>query len=491
MESVVEATGAIVLAYFLALNLVFAVFTLIAWRLLLTHRRSQDSITIEEVFRSPLTPPVTVLLPAFNERAGVVEAVRSLLQLRYPEVEIIVIDDGSTDRTLDVLDEAFGLEPVRKALPDLVPSRPVRAVYVSRQHRNVWVVSKDNGGKADALNCGLNLARYPYVCAVDGDALLEEQSLLRVMLPIVEDSSVVAAGGIVRIANGCKVEHGRVTRVGLPRSPVATLQVVEYLRAFLVGRVGWASMGALLIISGAFGVFKRSALVEAGGYLTSTVGEDMELVVRLHRRLRHAGTKYKMAFTPDPVCWTEAPERLTVLARQRRRWHRGLAETLWRHRRAMIEPRQGVFGRMAIPFFILFELIGPVVEVAGYLLIPIAASMGWLSLDFLVAFLILAIAWGVLLSVSAVALEELTFRKYPRRREVLRLTLYSVLDNLGYRQLTNLWRLQGLWQFLRRERGWGHMPRRGFGASGQPGRHRARPASQSPRPPAPRRRAGV
>lgn len=465
LTAVVEVSGVVVLGYLLLLNTVYGTFTLVAWRSLVNHRRNQPSITTEEVFRSPLTPPVTVLLPAYNEELGVAESVRSLLQLRYPEIEIIVIDDGSTDATIPRLTEAFDLVPVTKVIPAGIDTRPVRQVRRSRRHPNLMVVSKDNGGKADALNCGLNLARYPYVCAVDGDAILEADALLRVMTPIVDDPLVIAAGGIVRIANGCNIDHGRVTRVSLPRRPLPTLQVVEYLRAFLVGRVGWSEIGMLLIISGAFGVFKRSAVLEAGGYETDTVGEDMELVVRLHRIARRNRRPYRVVFVPDPVSWTEAPETLAVLARQRRRWQRGLVDTLWRHRGALVEPRQGVLRWLAIPYFVIFEVLGPLIELFGYLIIPVAAVLGLLSVDYLGAFLLLAIVWGVLLSVSAVALEELTFRRYPLRRDVLRLALYGLIDNFGYRQLTNIWRIRGLIEYLRGQKQWGHMERKGFASS--------------------------
>lgn len=464
METFLEVTGIIVLAYFLLLNSTYGLFTLVAWRSLVGHRQSEPSLTTEEVFRSPLTPPVSILLPAFNEEAGVVESVRSLLLLRYPEIEIVVIDDGSTDGTVAVLHQAYDLRPVRKVRPPGIASAPVTAVRVSARHPNLMVVSKENGGKADALNCGLNFARYPYVCAVDGDALLETDALLRVMTPIIDDPRVVAAGGIVRIANGCDVEAGKVTTVRLPRTHIPTLQVVEYLRAFLVGRVGWSALGALLIISGAFGVFKRSVVFEVGGYETDTVGEDMELVVRIHRHLRSKGRSYRVAFVPDPVSWTEAPETLKVLARQRRRWQRGLADSLWRHRGMMLDPKQGVLGWFAVPYYFVFEVLGPLVELFGYVVIPIASAFGLLATDYMVAFLLVALVWGILLSVAAVALEELTFRRYPLRREVLRLTMFGIIDNFGYRQLTNVWRLQGLVQFARGQKEWGQMERKGFGS---------------------------
>ena len=462
--SLVEISGVVVLVYFVVLNLSYASFTAVAWRSLLAHRRSQDSLTSDEVFRSPLTPPVSILLPAFNEAAGVVESVRSLLQLRYPEFEMVVVDDGSTDDTLKALTEAFNLVEVEKVTPPGLSFAPIRRVLVSAKHPELSVISKQNGGKADALNCGLTFGRFPYVCAVDADAILEPDALLRVMSPIIDDRSVVAAGGIVRIANGCEVDHGNVTRVGLPRSPLPTMQVVEYLRAFLVGRVGWGELRALLIISGAFGVFKRSVVMSVGGYSTDTVGEDMELVVRMHRRLRRSGTAYRVAFVPDPVAWTEAPETLAVLGRQRRRWQRGLMETLWRHRGIVVDRRQGILAWLAVPYYVLFEVLGPLVELFGYVVVPIAGAWGVLDIEFVIAFFAVSVVWGVMLSVSAVALEELTFRRYPLRREVLRLAWYALIDNFGYRQLTTWWRLHGIVEFLRGRKDWGAMPRRGFGS---------------------------
>ncbi|HUO46194.1 MAG TPA: glycosyltransferase [Acidimicrobiia bacterium] len=465
MSWLIEGAGGAVIVYFVLLNLAYLAFTVLAWRQLAKYRRSRYSSPIDEVFKSPLTPPVSILLPAYNEEAGVVDSVQSLLHLRYAEFEVLVIDDGSTDGTLPALEKEFELVAVRKALQNEIHTAPIRQAYFSRKHHNLWVISKDNGGKADALNAGLNAARYPFVCAVDGDAVLEQDALLRVMMPIIESPLVVATGGIIRIANGCEIDHGRVVNVGLPKSRLATLQVVEYLRAFLVGRVGWSAVGGLLIISGAFGVFKRSAVMDAGGYSVGTVGEDMELVVRLHRHLRSLGKPYEIAFVPDPVCWTEVPEDLATLGRQRRRWQRGLAETLWRHRGMMGNPKMGILGWLATPYYVLFELLGPFVETAGYLIIPIAAVLGVLSVEYLIAFLALSIVWGTLLSISALALEEISFRRHPRSKHVIRLASYALIDNLGYRQLSNFWRLLGLVDFLRKRKDWGVMTRKGLNRS--------------------------
>jgi cellulose synthase/poly-beta-1,6-N-acetylglucosamine synthase-like glycosyltransferase len=451
------------LVYFVLLNLLYLGFTALAWRSVSHYLRTRRYAAADESFASPLTPPVSVLLPAYDEAAGIVESVRSLLALRYPEHEVVVVNDGSRDGTLDALREAFDLVPLRKALRTTVATQPVAAAYLSRRDGRLLVLDKANGGKADALNAGLNAARYPYVCAVDADAMLEPDALLHVAKPMLDDPDLVAAtGGIVRIANGCRVEHGQVTEVRLPRSRLATLQVVEYFRAFLVGRVGWSQIGSLLIISGAFGLFRRSLVEAVGGWRTDTVGEDVELVVRLHRYLRERGESYRIAFVPDPVCWTEAPETLRTLSRQRRRWQRGLAETLWRHRRMLANPRYGALGLVGFPYFLLFELLGPLLEVTGPPAALAAVLTGTLSTAFLAAFLVASVLLGVLLSVSALALEEFSFRRHTRGREALRLLVFAVLENLGYRQLTDLWRLQAFVDLARRKRSWGDMTRRGL-----------------------------
>jgi cellulose synthase/poly-beta-1,6-N-acetylglucosamine synthase-like glycosyltransferase len=465
LRQLFDAFGVCAVAYFAALNLSYIGFTAMAWRSITAHLRARRYAGTGETLASPLTPPVSVLLPAHNEEAGIVESVHSLLSLRYPEHEVVVVNDGSNDGTVPALVEEFDMVPVSKALRESLTTERVRATYVSRRDPQLCLIDKENGGKSDALNAGLNAARYPYVCAVDADAILEEDALLRVAKPVIDDPElVVAAGGIVRIANGCTVDAGQVLEVRLPRSRVATFQVIEYFRGFLVGRMGWSELRSLLIVSGAFGLFKRSVVELAGGYRTDTVGEDVELVVRMHRVLRERGDDYRIAFVPDPVCWTEAPESLRLLSRQRRRWQRGLAQTLWRHRGMFGRPRYGPVGLVALPYFLFVELIGPIVQVSSFVVIPVACAFGLMDPAILAAFAVVSILLGVLLSVAALALEEFSFHRHRRAREAIRLLLYAVLENFGYRQLTEWWRLVGNWDFIRRKQGWGEMKRHGFAA---------------------------
>jgi cellulose synthase/poly-beta-1,6-N-acetylglucosamine synthase-like glycosyltransferase len=434
-----------------------------AWRELTRHLREREYSPTDDAMASPLTAPISILLPAYNEEAGVVESVKSLLSLRYPEHEVVVVNDGSKDSTLERLKENFELVPIRIALRDSIAHKEVRGTYVSRRDPRLIVIDKENGGKADALNCGICAASYPYVCSIDGDTLVEEDALLRVAKPALDDPErVVATGGIVRIVNGCVVDHGKVVDVRLPKSRIATFQVIEYFRAFLVGRVAWSRIRALLIISGAFGLFRRSVVEAAGGYAVDMIGEDAELVVRIHRYMRNRKQDYRIEFVPDPVSWTEAPEDLGSLGRQRRRWQRGLASTLWRHRSMIGNPRYRAFGLLALPYFVIFEAAGPVISLLGVFLIPLGAIFGFLSVGYLVAFALVAFALGGLLSIAALTLEEFSFRRHARHREAARLFLYGLIDNLGYRQLNDWFRFRGMIDHARGKKGWGEMARKGF-----------------------------
>jgi cellulose synthase/poly-beta-1,6-N-acetylglucosamine synthase-like glycosyltransferase len=463
VTTVLQVVAVITVAYFVALNLIYLGFTAMAWRGVTQHMHGRSYAGADEAFASTLVPPISILHPGYNEEAGIVESVHSLLSLRYPEFEVIVINDGSTDATLDRLGDAFDLAPISKALRESIATAPVRATYVARRRPELIVLDKVNGGKADALNAGLNAARHPYVCAVDADAILEPDALLRVAKPVLDDPDLVAAtGGIVRIANGCRVEHGQVVEVGLPTSRLATLQVIEYLRGFLVGRMGWSRLGSLMIISGAFGLFRRSVVEEVGGWWTGTVGEDIELVVRMHRHLRAQDRPYRIVFVPDPVCWTEVPEDLRSLSRQRRRWQRGLGETLWHHRAVLGRPRHGALGMCAFPYFLIFELLGPIIEAIGLPIMLIAAFTGRISYTFLGAFLVVSILLGALLSIAALAIEEFSFRRHSRHRDVLRMLAFAIAENLGYRQLVSVWGLLGFVDLLRGKRGWGVQKRLGL-----------------------------
>lgn len=447
------------IAYFIGINSGYMLLNLLS---LGSLKRYVETHSLDDMPRgvSGFEPPVSVLVPAYNEAATIASSVRSMLQLDYPEFEIVVINDGSKDATMEALQREFALVPFPEVYWQRVPTKTVRAIYRSTIHPELRVIDKENGGKADALNAGINASRYPLFCGVDADSVLERQSLRRVIEPFMDDPRTIAAGGTVRIANGCSVDNGFLTGVGLPRNPLALLQIVEYLRAFLFGRLGWSPLNAVLIISGAFGVFRKDVVVEAGGYRTDTVGEDMELVVRLHRLQRTRRIPYRIVFVPDPICWTEAPESLRVLKNQRVRWQRGLAESLTLNIGLLFHPRGGAAGWLAFPFMALFEWLGPLIEVAGYVFMISAFIAGLVSTEAFITFMLVAFGFGLILSVSSLLLEELSFHIYPKPGQIGVLLLVVLLENFGYRQLNSLWRLWGLllWMFRSKAR-WGEMTR--------------------------------
>ncbi|MCL6733654.1 glycosyltransferase family 2 protein [Streptomyces neyagawaensis] len=471
LYDVIAVCDTAVILYFVALNTGHLVLNLLALGEIARRMRREPFAGHEDAAVSPFTPPVSVIMPAYNEAAGITEAVRAMLLLHYPVFEVIVVDDGSTDGTLDALAEAFDLAEVDHAVPEDVPMRgPVVSLHLPRGGPVPLVVArKENGGKADALNVGINLARYPLLCMVDADSILDSQALLAVAKPFSDDPlRVIATGGVVGIANGCTVEAGRVVEAHVPTDLLGRVQVVEYLRGFFLGRTGWSRVGGLLIIAGAFGLFRRDAVVAVGGMDPDCIGEDAELVVRLHRHMRERGRgnrDYRIVFVTEPISWSEAPSELRVLGRQRRRWQRGLAEILLKHRRMIGNPRYGRVGTIAIPFYVIFELAAPLVELAGLVLVPLGVLLGAVDVAFLGRFLLAAYVYAMIVSLVSVAVEEYAYHRFSRWRDVWGAFVGVVVENVGYRQFTAWWRLRGMWDVLNRApQVWGSMARSGFGS---------------------------
>jgi cellulose synthase/poly-beta-1,6-N-acetylglucosamine synthase-like glycosyltransferase len=462
LEISLEAFNYLVLFYFLSLNFFYLLTTVFAFFALRSYARKMEAVDLQALIAKAGVPPVTLLAPAYNEEATCVESTRALLALNYPEYEVLVINDGSKDKTLERMTKAFDLEPAPRYRMAEIPAAAVRGVYRSKFQPNLWVIDKENGGKADALNVGLNYCRTPLFCAMDADSILERDALIRIVRPFLENDNTVAAGGIIRIVNDCTLEGGSLTQIRLPKNIWAKFQVLEYLRAFLSGRMGWSALKATLIISGAFGMFKRAAVVAVGGYAHDTVGEDMELVVKLHRYHLEKKIPYEISFVPDPVAWTECPESTKILGRQRDRWQRGLFEVLSRHRIMLFNPRYKRIGMFAFPYFYFLEMLGPAIEIPGYFTFLIAIIWGSVSTTYMIAFFVVAFIFGIALSLFSVALEELTFRRYPRTRDLFQLFFLAIIENFGYRQLTIYWRIHGFVSALRKVEGWGKMERKGF-----------------------------
>ena len=436
------------------------VLNLIAAVSIIRYSRNRGTDVLQLLY-TKFEPPVSIVVPAYNEEACITSTVHSLLQISYSEFEVLVINDGSTDDTLEVLIKEFSLKPFPEVSRIQIKTKPVRTIYRSGKYPNLRVIDKENGGKADSSNAGINASGYPLFCVVDADSVLSRNSLETVVEPFVTDPTTVASGGTVRIVNGCQVSDGYLVKVGLPTNPLALFQVVEYLRAFLFGRIGWASVNALILISGAFGLFRKSTVVEVGGFRTDTVGEDMELVIRLHRYLHQQGRPYNIAYVPEPICWTEAPGDFKTLKNQRLRWQRGLSESLTKNMGLLFNRKGGVAGWLAMPFYIIFEWLGPIVEVSGYLFTIIGVYTGLISVQAMWAFFAVAVGFGVFLSISTFLLEEIAFHIYPNFRHLLVLTLVAIIENFGYRQLNSLWRLWGLVLWVTKTKsGWGKMKRK-------------------------------
>ncbi len=464
-----------ILSYFLATNLTHLALILRAFFSIRSYLDAVGIDRLDTAFETSHYKPITLVCPVHNEEAGAVASINSLISLRYPEFQVVVVSDGSTDATLARLIKAFKLQPSQRVLRELLPTQEVRGIYESAYVPNLVVVDKANGGKADALNCGINLARYPLVCCMDGDSLLENDALLRIARPFTDRPDMVASGGVVRPVNGCKVTPMGIRGIFLPDSWLARFQIVEYLRAFLFTRVGLASLDSMFIVSGAFGVFRKDMVVAAGGFETATIGEDFELVVRLHRCLREWKRPHHITLVPDPVCWTEVPEDFRGLSRQRNRWQRGLLETLWRHRSMCFNPKYGRIGLFSMPYFIFFEALAPIIEISGYLLFAVSILTHSVSGTFALLFFYVALLLGVLNSVVAVVLQEISGHRYQGLKAFGLLLFAAVAENFGYRQLTVWWRLKGTFDWIRGRDSWGHMKRQGL---------TTHPTPEGPTPPA-------
>ena len=456
-------TGLIVLAYYLLINGYYLCIHVLA---LFELRDDVREASWDQPFRrfaSPFYPGIALVVPAYNEAATIEESVQSMLSLNYPELEVVIVNDGSTDETLDRLVERFDLEQLDSEIPFDVPSEEIHATYRSTRYEELLVVDKVNGGKSDALNAGIWLTEMPLFCAVDSDTLIDRDALLQIVKPFLKrPGTTVATGGVIRVANECTVEDGLVKEVNLPKTGLPGLQVMEYLRAFYSGRLGLNRINGLILISGAFGLFRTDVVREIGGYRQDTITEDFDIIVRLHRYLTDEDREYTVDFVPEPVAWTEVPASRRVLGRQRRRWFRGMVETVVTNRGMLFNPKYGRVGTIIFPLFIAAETFGPLIEGLGYILLPLAWYFGVLNIEFFVVFFLLTTGFGIFLSWFGVFSEVWSFNRYQNPRQILRLLWYGVLENVGYRQWKTVVAWQGLLESLRGVDSWGVMERSGF-----------------------------
>ncbi|MCP2619814.1 glycosyltransferase [Candidatus Aminicenantes bacterium AC-334-K16] len=453
----------IILAYFFTINFLYLLFTVLSLVGLSRHRQLSTYILYKEMLHLPSLKPISIIVPAFNEEETIVENIHSLLALEYPNYEVVVVNDGSTDKTLERLITYFNLKKTFRVFRKVIDTAPIRGIYISHSYPKLVVVDKVNGQKADALNAGLNVARFPLFCAIDSDSLLDKYALLKIVRPFLEEpAKMVAAGGIIRLSNGCRIEYGQVKEVGFPRNLLAQFQTIEYLRAFLGGRTGLSMLKSLLIISGAFGLFQKKMVLDIQGYRRETVGEDMDLVIRMQKHLLEKKRPYQIRFVPDPICWTEAPEKIKTLTRQRNRWHRGLIESISYNRQMILNPRYGSIGFFAMPYYVIFEMMGPFIEFAGYILFLFFLFKGLINSQFALLFFTIALIFGIVISLFSILLEEYSACRYPRFQHILGLMVASFLENFIFRQYLTLVRVKAFFDFLMGKKEWGKMKRKGF-----------------------------
>lgn len=412
-------------------------------------------------------PSVSILAPAYNEGSTIIENVRSLLSLYYSNLEVLIINDGSKDDSLQKLIDAYQLEKIDYHVAYKIKTKEVRGIYksVNPVYKKLVVIDKVNGGKADALNVGINVSSNDYIVCIDVDCILEQDAILKMIKPFMEetDAKIIASGGVVRIANSCIIKDGRLVKVNLPDNYYARMQSLEYIRAFLLGRMAWARLNGLLLISGAFGAFDKKIAIECGGYDHNTVGEDMELVVRMRRHLEEMGTPYKVTYIPDPLCWTEAPVSTKILGRQRNRWTRGTIETLKFHKKMFFNPKYGLLGMLSYPYWFFFEMLAPPIEFFGFIVFVAMAIIGMISWDMFIALLAFIVCFGYMYSSFAAFMEVLTYNMYRRRTDMMRL-LFTALSEPFYFHPFGVWSaIKGYIDIIRKKKSWGEMTRQGFG----------------------------
>lgn len=406
--------------------------------------------------------PISILVPAYNEEETVVDCIKSLSYLDYPEYEIIVIDDGSKDNTSSVVIEGFNLKKIARPIRRVVQCEKEESVYEGYTFNNkkITLVKKNNGGKADALNMGINISKYPLFVSLDADSILQRDSLRNIVKPFMEDDTTVAVGGNIKVANQVVLDKGEVVKTYSPKKLLVIFQLIEYYRVFLTTRVWFNRFNGNLIISGAFGLFKKSSVLNIGGYDTNTVGEDMDLVVKLHSFYRKNRIPYNIKYAYDAICWSQVPEKYKDFKNQRRRWHIGLITSLINHKYILLNPKYGLIGVFSFLYFLIYELLSCILDIVGIVIVILSYFAGILSIEFLFVFFIFYITYGVAISVTSIMLENYVFNHIPSVWSILKLILLSIIECFGYRQICSWCRLTGIIGYRKRKHEWNKISRK-------------------------------
>lgn len=459
---IVEAFDYFIIFYVVAMQIQIFIVAVASYLELSRTKFATEYGRADDLLTSDSTPPMSIIIPAYNEGAGIADSVRSMAMIHYPRMEIIVVNDGSKDDTVEQMIEAFDMVPIDFPFRPAIPTQRIRRIYRSQLPLPVVMVDKENGGKSDAINAGINVSAFPYIMATDADMVLQDDALLHAARHFVEDRQrTIAVGGNVRPLNGCEVRLGKVTNVALPSRPIEMTQVVEYIRSFLAARPGWSSFKSLLIVSGAFGIFSKSAVTEVGGFRNHHLGEDMEMTMRLHRHFTKKGRDYRIVYAADAVAWTEVPITWEVLRKQRIRWHRGLMQVIWQYRGMIGNPRYGLTGLVVWPSFILFEFVAPILELLGWVFVPLSLWWGILDPEVALPLILISLLLGAANSILSLFLDD-RFGYYSSAGQTARLLLYAFAEHIGLRQRSVWWRVRALF-WNPKKKVWGDMKRAGVG----------------------------
>jgi len=459
------------LIYGTAVTLIYGWIGIYALGAVLRYKKENTFTDYSIIAANPNAPVFSVIAPAYNEGMTIVENVRSLLSLYYHNLEIIIVNDGSKDDSIQKLIEAYELESVAYFIQGKIETNAVRGVYKSKNpaFKKLIVVDKENGGKADALNVGVNISSGEYLVCIDVDCILEQDSILKLAKPMLEqtDKKFIACGGVIRLANNCVIENGKVVSVNMPKTLLGRTQALEYIRAFVLGRMAWSRASGLILISGAFGVFDRKIVLACGGYDKNTVGEDMELVVRMRKYMEEKNEPYEVLTIPDPLCWTEVPESKDILKKQRNRWMRGTMETLWKHRKLMFNPKYKKLGMISLPYWFFFEFLGPLIEFSGYIIFIIFLLLGIINWPFFIVLFALVISMGFLYSIYAILVDLVSHQVYTKRKDFLRLIFTAFSEPFYFHPIVVKAGVNGFIDYFKKSHGWGEMTRQGFNQSTQ------------------------
>jgi cellulose synthase/poly-beta-1,6-N-acetylglucosamine synthase-like glycosyltransferase len=467
IEYLADAFNVSILIFAVLIMSSYLILAAISIQYLSAYLWSNKFIDYNVLLSSEYAPSLSLIAPAYNEGKTIEENIQSLLSLNYSNYEVLIINDGSKDNSMEIMIAAYHLEKIEDfQFTKHLQTKEVKGVYRSKNpaFKKLLVVDKMNGGKSDALNVGINISSFPYIVCIDVDCIIEKDALLKMAKPFMENTRgrVIATGGVIRIANSCKVSNGKLVEVNVPDPILPRIQVIEYLRAFLLGRMAWAKLDGLLLISGAFGMFDKEVAIQAGGYDHSTVGEDMELVMRMRRYMIEMEQRYTVLFIPDPLCWTEAPDNFAIFKKQRSRWTRGTMESLWTHRIMCFNPKFKVLGMLSFPYWLAFEYLAPLVEFFGLIVTFVFFIFGFISLKFFCLLLLFGYSFAVMVSSLALLTEEYTFHQYPKIKDYFKLLIVALIEPFYFHPVVVFCALKGNWEKIKGVKSWGEMTRGGF-----------------------------